>query len=58
MTQFKDLTLGQTFDFVSENRMYNSFYLRCTKVGMFSYRDERGAKYRVGSVTAAVFHVN
>jgi hypothetical protein len=56
--KFKDLSVGQSFDFIGPERMYNSFYLRCTKTGPRTYRDENGVNHRIGSASKAeVFHV-
>jgi hypothetical protein len=57
LTTFKTLTIGQTFDFISPNRIMNSFYARCIKVSERCYEDEDGRRYRVGSTSAGVYHV-
>jgi hypothetical protein len=65
-TLFRDLKVGDTFDFIDdENRMYNSFYDRCVKLSAMTYksiepetRPERyTGTYQVGSIKAQVFHV-
>lgn len=54
---FKDLAVGQTFDWVDDTRTgYNSFYAACRKTSARKYTDGR-FDYRVGSVRAEVFHV-
>jgi hypothetical protein len=55
--KFRDLQVGDTFDFVSPNTSFNSFYLRCTKVSARRYRDEDGHFHQVGSINAVVYHV-
>jgi hypothetical protein len=57
MTKFRDLPIGETFDFVSPDRMMNSFYKRCTKISARRYRDDTGTMHRVGSINAAVYHI-
>lgn len=57
MTQFRDLAIGQGFDFIGPDRAYNSFFLRCTKISPRRYLDERGTEHRVGTINAEVFHV-
>jgi len=56
--KFRDLKVGDTFDWLNDAKpMYNSFYLRCTKMSARGYEDERGTQHKVGSVNAEVFHV-
>jgi hypothetical protein len=55
--QFRDLSIGQSFDFISPIATHNSFYLTCTKISARQYRDERGTVHTVGSVKANVYHV-
>jgi hypothetical protein len=65
--KFKDLAIGDTFDFVSPNRMMNSFYDRCTKISARKYQWENPvqcslspSKYletRVGSANVEVYNV-
>lgn len=56
--KFRDLSIGDSFDFIGPDRRYNSFYLRCRKISTRKYRDERGTEHQVGSINASVFHVN
>ena len=57
MTQFKDLSAGQTFDFVGDRR-FNSFFDPCRKLSTRKYVSlATGREYQVGSVRAEVFHV-
>lgn len=56
--EFKDLKVGQTFDFIHPTPGTSSFFLRVKKTGKKTYEDEHGGKYRVGSVKAKVFHVS
>ena len=61
--KFKDLNVGDTFDFVSPNSNLNSFYMSCTKTGPRSYtwqshHDGSTLKSRVGSANVLVYHVN
>jgi hypothetical protein len=36
-TKFRELSVGQTFDFVKPNSVFNSFFDRCIKVGPRAY---------------------
>jgi hypothetical protein len=61
--KFKDLNVGDTFDFISPNSNLNSFYSRCTKIGPRSYTwqshiDGSTLKSRVGTANVLVYHVN
>jgi len=59
--QFKDLSIGDTFDFIGPDRMMNSFYARCRKLSARKYEwEENGIRYlgSVGSIKASVYHVN
>lgn len=59
MTTFGSLRIGQVFDFVNDaNPTFNSFYLPCRKISDRRYVDETGAVHRVGSIQAAVYHVD
>lgn len=61
-TQFKDLSIGDTFDFISPNIGYNSFFDRCKKTGSRSYVALEGKlkdmTLKVGSIKADVYHVS
>lgn len=57
-TRFKDLAIGDTFDFVGPDPMLNSFYARCRKISARGYRDDKRTRYTVGSASVEVFHVN
>lgn len=61
VTRFRDLAIGQTFDFINDNnRMWNSFYRRCIKTSTRKYQTIDGEpvmQLRVGSVNAKVYHV-
>lgn len=63
MTYFRDLAIGQTFDFIDDdNRMLNSFFARCTKIGPRTYTwhaniGRRVMRTQVGSIYAQVFHI-
>lgn len=66
MTRFRDLAIGQTFDFVDDaNPHLNSFFSRCTKMSARRYTWEvwgpQGSavlETRVGSINVEVFHVH
>ena len=62
MTLFRDVVIGQCFDWVGPRSDFNSFYARCIKTGARTYREiEDDGKptftYRVGSINATVYHV-
>ena len=55
--QFRDLNIGDTFDFISPDRIMNSFYLRCEKISQRKYKDETGVIHRVGTINCYVYNV-
>ena len=59
MTRFRDLQIGDTFDFIDDaNPTHNSFYSRCTKIGDRSYQTPHdGQTYSVGSINAKIYHM-
>ncbi len=59
--KFRDLKLGDTFDFISPTPMLNSFYARCVKLSTRTYNTIEGKQQppmRIGSINANVYHVN
>lgn len=60
--KFRELEVGDTFDWIGPNRQFNSFFDRCVKVSARGYMvagedsNERSAM-RVGTIDAEVFHV-
>ena len=61
MTKFRDLNIGDQFDFIGPDRMLNSFYARCVKLSARTYTEADGENeprpMRVGSINVEVFHV-
>lgn len=57
MTTFRNLRIGQSFDFIGPNRS-NSFFLRCVKISTRKYRDEDGVEHRIGTINCEVFHTS
>lgn len=55
--KYRDLAVGDTFDWINPDAAFNSFFLRCTKTSEREYIDENGMDHRVGSINAPVFHV-
>jgi hypothetical protein len=59
--RFRDLSIGDSFDFISGNPLMDSFYGRCTKTSARTYEWPSlcGKVYRVkvGSINALVYHV-
>ena len=54
---FKDLAIGQRFDFVSPDIGYNSFYYRCIKISPRRYRSvETQIVYMIGTTKCVVFN--
>jgi hypothetical protein len=56
--RFRDLAVGQTFDFIEDSSINNSFYDQCVKISARRYRSHTGTVYTVGSINAKVYHVN
>lgn len=64
-TKFKDLPIGQTFDFIGPDSMLNSFYEPCRKIDTLTYvamdangqDNPRYGKMRVGSASVPVYNV-
>ena len=66
MTLFRDLNIGDEFDFIGPDR-YNSFFNRCSKTSARKYRWENPVRCslspdqyletRVGSINVEVFNV-
>ena len=59
-TTFRDLAIGQTFDFVDDGATYHSFLHRCTKVSprCYTWLTVHGPyRSRVGTINVEVFHV-
>lgn len=54
---FKELTIGQSFDFIGPDRMRNHFFHRCEKISARKYRDEYGIDHAVGTISCNVYHV-
>ena len=59
--RFRDLKVGDTFDFVSPDRMVNSFYARCVKLSARTYTQVEGENkptpMRVGTINVNVYHI-
>lgn len=55
---FRELAVGDTFDFVKPDSLRNSFYLRCTKVSPRCYTYNADAtKAHVGTIKVEVYNV-
>jgi hypothetical protein len=54
--KFRDIKIGDTFDWIEDGSHYNSFYLRCRKISTRKYSDERGVIHIVGTINATVYH--
>lgn len=60
MARFKELHLGDTFDFIGPDRDRNSFFDRCIKIGARTYRsveNRHDVMHHVGSINCEVFHI-
>ena len=58
--QFRDLDIGQTFDFVRPGYSYNTFFDRCVKTSprlYVSVDNPTKLTYKVGTVKCEVYHV-
>lgn len=58
---FRELKIGDEFDFIGPDRMLNSFYYTCRKISAHKYEWQQNEKWTqgtIGSVTAKVYHVN
>lgn len=62
MTKFKDLQIGQTFDWINDEKPgQNSFTRPCVKTSARKYRTIAGGQiehYTVGNINATVYHVD
>lgn len=57
--RFRQLAIGQTFDFISPDNMLNSFSDNCKKISNRKYASlETGLEYQIGSVNCEVYHVS
>ena len=60
--KFRDLAVGQTFDFISPAaNAQNSFFRPCMKISKRKYRTIGGGTiqtYQVGTIDCEVFHVD
>ena len=57
MLKFNQLPIGATFDFISPNTGFNSFFDRCEKISQRKYKSlVSGTEYQVGSVQANTYH--
>lgn len=56
MKTFKEIHIGTRFDFIS-GTSFDSFFHACMKTGPRSYVDSIGRSYKVGSVSAKVYHI-
>lgn len=55
--QFKNLHVGDTFDFVAPNSRTNSFFLRCIKISPRKYRDSSGTEHRIGRDLCRIYNI-
>ena len=55
---FRDLDVGDSFDFVGHDWRFNSYYRRCVKVSARKYKDDDGREHEVGSISCNVYHVH
>jgi hypothetical protein len=54
--KFRDLNIGDTFDFIKPNSLRNSFTKRCTKISARKYRDDLHT-HLVGTINVEVYNV-
>jgi hypothetical protein len=55
--KFRDLQIGDSFDFIKPHSHLNSFYSRCVKVSTRQYTDDVGYRYSVGAINVEVYNV-
>lgn len=59
--KFRDLGVGQSFDFIGPDPTLNSFYARCVKLSTRTYAalpsDGDVPPMEVGSINCEVYHV-
>jgi hypothetical protein len=54
---FRDLKIGQTFDFVNEDDIQHvSFFIKCRKVGIRKYT-AKDYTHEIGEMDCKVYHV-
>lgn len=59
MTRFRDLSVGDTFDWINDRQpTFSSYFAACEKTGPRTYVSDDGHRHRVGSINAVVYHVN
>jgi hypothetical protein len=64
MTKFRDLKIGETFDWMGPNQMHNSFFKCCRKISDRKYVAvlptgdmSNEGPMSVGTINAKVYHV-
>jgi hypothetical protein len=60
--RFKELAIGQQFDFIDDSSLTNSFFYRCVKTGKRTYETVDHItgniphKHEVGTINVKVYH--
>ena len=57
MNKFKNLGIGENFDFISDDITINSFYRPCQKVATNKYMDEFRHIYTIGTINANIYNI-
>jgi len=55
--RFRNVKIGQWFDFIGPDHGLVTFWTRVQKTGARTYEDESGLTYRIGSLNARVYHI-
>jgi hypothetical protein len=55
--KFRDLRIGETFDFIHNEWYRPSFFKPCRKTSTRKYVDNTGQDHTVGSINTTAFHV-
>lgn len=56
--RFKDLSIGDEFDFINPNNRWNvTFFLRCKKISDKKYIDSQENTHKIGSMNCKVFNI-
>lgn len=55
--KFSSLAIGQEFDFIKPDSIYNSFFERCIKISPRKYEStQSGVEYEIGTVNCIVYN--
>ena len=55
--KFKELIIGNSFDFIGPKNDYNSYYKRCTKISPRKYKSDDGETHTIGTINCKIHHI-